>query len=170
MTNLLVLCLCFLSAFVSVRAQSECDIVQASDLGNSTASRGGAIGVFLGRSDVAGLPTITLENVEIISLAVGTVQNKFRWASVIATYNCSGEGCPDDTYPRTDQFDLQCLNDSGGDPMWLVNDRSDPTNSSLTTDDLRRDCSVCLNPVNATDFGLPPGTTVDAAFHCAGTK
>ena len=166
-------CLCFLSAIVSLRAQAECDMIQASDLGSSTPSTDGIIALLLGSLDAASRPMVSVSNVEVISLAVGTVQNMFRWASVFATYNCSGMLCPTVPYPTTEQFEAQCVEPTPGNPIWtdpnlLFEDRSTPINPNLTSLDLRKDCSFCLSPDDRGNLGVPAAIAIDAEFHCAG--
>ena len=169
-------CLCFLSVIVSLRAQSECDMIQASDLGSSTPSTVGFVAVHLGGADAASRPMVSVSNIEVISLAVGTVQNMFRWASVFATYDCSGMLCPSGTYPRTEQFEVECVLPSGqSDPIWtdsnlLQEQRNTPVNPSLTSADLRRDCSFCVSPADRDNLGVPATIAIDAEFHCAGIK
>ena len=164
-------CLCFLSAVVSLRAQTECDMIEAIDIGSSTPSTDGFIALLLGGADAAARPTVSVSNVEVISLAVGTVQNMFRWASVFATYECSGMLCPAGTYPRTDQFEVECVESTPGNPIWtdsnlLSEERSTPMNPNLTSANLRRDCSICLSPEDEPTVGV----STDPVFHCAGIK
>ena len=169
-------CLYFLSAqIVRLRAQSECDMIQASDIGSSTPSTDGFIALLLGGADAAARPMVSVSNVEVISLAVGTVQNMFRWASVFATYDCFGVLCPSGIFPRTEQFELECLLSAQGDPIWsdsnlLVEDRSTPINPNLTSADLRKDCSFCLNPDDRGNLGVPAAIAIDPEFHCTGIK
>ena len=174
--RLSLFCLCFLSAVVGLRAQAECDMIQASDIGSTTPSQDGFIAVLLGGVDAAGRPMVSVSNIEVISLAVGSERNMFRWASVFATYDCSGMLCPDDDYPRTEQFEVECVLLAGqSDPIWtdssfLLEQRNAPVNPSLTSADLRRDCSFCVSPADKDNLGVPDGITIDDEFHCAGIK
>ena len=167
-------CLCYLSAVVGLRAQAECDMLQASDIGSSSASTDGFIAVLLGGADAAGRPSISVSNVAVISLAVGRERNMFRWASVLATYSCSGSICPSGDYPRTEQFEVECvLPDGQDDPIWsdsnlLQEQRNTPVNPSLTSADLRKDCSFCVSPADRGNVGLPAAIAIDPEFHCAG--
>ena len=169
--RLSLFCLCFLSVVVGLRAQSECDMIQASDIGSSTPSTDGSIAVLLGGPDAAARPMVSVSNVEVISLTVGTERNMFRWASVFATYTCSGMLCPSGTYPRTEQFEVECVESTPGNPIWtdsnlLVEDRSTPMNPNLTSADLRKDCSFCISPADGGNLGLT--ASIDPEFHCAG--
>ena len=172
-------CLCFLSAVVGLRAQpAECGMIQASDIGSETASTDGFIALLLGGADAASRPDITVHNVAVISLAVGTERNMFRWASVFANYTCSSSIpiCPSGTYPRTEQFEVECVLPAGqSDPIWsdsnlLQEQRNTPVNPNLTSADLRRDCSFCLSPADGVTVGVPAAIAIDAEFHCAGIK
>ena len=174
--RLSLFCLCFLSAVVSLRAQAECGMIQASDIGSETPSTDGFIAAHLGGADAAIRPSISVSNVEVISLAVGTERNMFRWASIFVTYDCTGLLCPSGDYPRTEQFEVECVMPADqSDPIWtdsnlLQQQRSTPVNPSLTSADLRRDCSFCASPADRGNLGVPPGVAIDPEFHCAGIK
>ena len=168
-------CLCFLLAVVGLRAQAECDMIQASDIGSTTPSQEGFIALLLGGADAASRPMVSVSNVEVISLAVDSERNMFGWASVFATYDCSGMLCPSGTYPRTEQFEVECVESTPGNPIWtnsnlLVEDRNTPMNPSLTSADLRRDCSFCVSPDDRGNVGVPAAIAIDPEFHCAGIK
>ena len=97
-------------------------------------------------------------------------RDKYRFASVIATYDCGGPAagaCPPGPYPRTDQFEFGCVGSVWQDSTILVDDRNVPVNSSITT--LRRDCSVCISPDDAANVGIMPALNpLDTETHCAG--
>ena len=165
---------CFLLLLSHARAQ-ECDEIQASDLGNTdTPGTDGAIAFLFGVGQVAP-PDVLVSSSRTVCLAVTTARDKYRFASVIVTYECGGSAgglCPPGPYPRTDQFEFECvdLNDGNG-PFWsdsnlLANDRNDPANSGITT--LRRDCSFCISPADAIGI-LPAEIPVDTETHCAGS-
>ena len=165
----------FLSAVVGLRAQAECDMIEASDLGSATPSTDGFIALLLGGADAANRPTVSVSNVEIIGLAVGSERNTFRWASVFANYTCSGMLCPSGTYPRTEQFEVECVESTPGNPIWtdsniLFEERSTPINPSLTSADLRKNCSFCISPADRENLGVPAGVDIDPESHCAGIK
>ena len=159
--------LCSLLLLSYARAQTECDEIQISDLG-------GAIAGLFGVGQVTS-PDVLVNSSRTVCLAVATARDKYRFASVIVTYECGGSAaqlCPPGPYPRTDQFEFECvdLNDGNG-PFWsdsnvLDNDRNDPENSGITT--LRRDCSFCISPADATAL-LPADIPVDTETHCAGS-
>ena len=154
------------------RAQ-ECDEIRASELGSTgTASADGAIASSFSGGG-GNIPDVLLLSFRTVCLSAGTSRDKYFFASVIATYGCGGTysvavACPSGPYPRTDQFEFQCM-DSGSGPVWqdstlFVDDRNVPVNPSITT--LRSDCSFCVSPADADALGLP--NPVDPESHCAG--
>ena len=165
-------CLCVFSALVILRAQlQQCDMVVATDLGTPENSTEGIIALLLGGGDAANRPTVSVQNVEVVCLTVSDVQNKFQWASVIADYTCTGapQQCQTfsgDTVTRKEQFELQCVDGGWTDSTILAIDRSTPENPSLTTADLRKDCSFCVSPEDAALLLIT--NPVDSEFHCAG--
>ena len=168
-------CLCFLSAVVGLRAQAECALIQRSDIGSTTASTDGFIALLLGGADAASRPMVNVSKVVLISLAAGRERNMFRWASVLATYTCSGMLCPSGTYPRTEQLEVECVLPLGqDDPIWtdsnlLLDERNTPVNPNLTSADLRRDCSFCLNPDDRGNLNISAAIAIDPESHCAGS-
>ena len=147
-------------------------MVVATDLGTPQNSTDGFIALLLGGGDAATRPMVSVQNVEVVSLTVSNVQDMFQWASVIAEYTCTGQQCQisggGDTVTRTEQFELQCVNSAWTDSNILANQRSTPENPSLTTADLRKDCSICVSPEDATLNSIP--NPVDSEFHCAGKR
>ena len=156
-----------------MRAQRErCDMVVATDLGTPQNSTDGFIALLLGGGDAANRPTVSVQNVEVVSLTVSDVQDMFQWASVIAEYTCTGQQCQisggGDTVTRIEQFELQCVDGGWTDSFALANDRSTPENPDLTTADLRKDCSICVSPEDAALNSI--SNPVDSEFHCAGKQ
>ena len=147
-------------------------MVVATDLGTPENSTDGFIALLFGGGDAANRPLISVQNVEVVSLAVSDVQNKFQWASVIADYTCTGQPCQisgdGDTVTRIEQFELQCVDGGWTDSTILANDRSFPENPSLTAADLRKDCSICVSPEDAALNSIT--NPVDSQFHCAGKQ
>ena len=86
-------------------------MINDADIGTPTDSADGFISRFFGGGETAGRPTVSVQSVSVVSLTVGTIQNKFLWASVIVDYTCTGLQCPDGEGPTTrkDQFELQCV-------------------------------------------------------------
>ncbi len=166
--------LLILTVFCPTRAQ-ECPQVQASDLGNtSTPSRLGLISeaTLIGDNSGSDSPNVQLLNFTVVCLAVGTTRDRYRFASVVTEYSCSGPVPASSSIPCNDsgttvysaQFDLECIG-SG----WSLAQSTLTVNLANTTGSLEssltRQCSVCVEPTVATaNFGLD----VDNATHCAG--
>ena len=151
-------------------------MVVATDLGTPENSEDGFIALLLGGGDAANRPLVSVQNVEVVSLTVSDVQDKFQWASVIAEYTCTGrQQCQitgvGDTVTRTEQFELQCEDGDWTDSQILANDRNPPENPSLTTADLRKNCAFCVSPEDAAlNFVNTTINPVDSEFHCAGKR
>ena len=171
MARMLRSVVCLLLFLLYARAQ-ECNEIQISDLGsNETASTDGAIAQLISAGQ-AGTPDVLVISSRTVCLAAAATRDKYRFASVIATYDCGGPAsavCPPGPYPRTDQFEFRC-EDPG--PIWqettlLADDRNVPVNPSITT--LRRDCSFCISPDDAATLMISPTQNpVDPETHCAG--
>ena len=162
------MCLVCLLLFLShARAQDECDEILISDLGSTdTAGTDGAIAQRFGGGQVA-VPDVLVMSSRTVCLVPATTRDKYRFASVITTYSCSGPAagaCPPGPYPRTDQFEFGCVGSVWQDSTFLVDDLNDPVNPSITT--LRRDCSFCVSPDDAANIGIM--NPVDTETHCAG--
>ena len=169
--RMLLAAVCLLLLLSHASAQ-ECDAIQISDIGsNDTASTDGAIAQLFSVSQ-QNIPEVLVMSSRTVCLAAAATRDKYRFASVIVTYDCGGAAsasCPAGPYPRTDQFEFEC-EDSGGGPVWqdstlLIHERNVPVNPSITT--LRRDCSFCISPADAAT-SLPTDHPVDDETHCAG--
>lgn len=173
--------LILLTALSAVTGQDpECPEVQASDLGNTTSPTGeGLIAAITLVGDASGSPPpdVQLLNFTIVCLAVGTERNRYRLASVVTEYSCSGAvpvtspiACDDSgTTVYRVQFDLQCTDGSDG-PEWerstvaaIVSGDSvfEPPSASLDSA-LSKQCSLCVDP------DVLGGT--DTTTHCTGNQ
>ena len=134
--------LCLLVFLPAVLSQFEdCAMLQGSDLGDITIpTTAGLLALALSGGDQ--LPSVQLQEFNIVCLAQGTVRDRYRSLSLIASYTRS-------TTPRTTettQLHLQCV--AGA---WSTSNFGDidaaastPTGGTLTTT-LRNDCLLCVD-------------------------
>ena len=167
---MLLATVCLLLFLSHARAQG-CAEIMISDLGSTdTAGTGGAIAEGFSSGETGSPPDVLVMSSRTVCLAADSTRGNYRFASVIATYDCGGFGaaaCPPGPYPRTDQFEFGCVGSVWGDSANFVNDRNVPVNPSITT--LRRDCSFCISPNDANSIGIMPlQNPVDNETHCAG--
>ena len=152
----------------------ECPGIQESELGSTTTpGTSGLIADAITLGDPGSAPDILVLDAQTVCLAAGPTRDRYRYASVVVSFNCSGSLAPGNALgistcdgELTVQFDFECV--SG--PQWqraltLGGDNVfNPADGSLTTS-LKTDCSFCVDPAIAGSLGL----TVDMATHCAGT-
>ena len=157
-----------------VRGQNECPEIQESELGSTTTpGTSGLIADAVTLGDSGSAPDILVLDSQTVCLAAGPTRDRYRYASVVVSFNCSGSLGPGNALgistcdgELTVQFDFECF----AGPQWgraltLGGDNVfNPSDGSLTTS-LRTDCSFCVDPAEAGSLGL----TVDMATHCAGT-
>ena len=169
--KMLVLLLLAASSLVRSQANSECQEVVASDLGDmSGPSTIGLIADSGASGDGSVPPYVQLLQYKTVCLAVGETRDRYRFASVVARYNCSGivslispiECDATGTSTYTAQFDLQC---SAG-PEWTLSFATGknvfpPPHASFDTV-LRKNCSICIDPDELDTVN------VDTITHCAG--
>lgn len=176
---LLLLLILFLNGCSQVTGQSECPIVQASDLGDTSApsSMPGIIADSASGGDASSRPDVQLFAYQTVCLAVGVERDRYRFASVLAEYSCHGAvsvlskiACDEvGTTNYTAQFDVEC--DDGAWELATSTIVSSGTNVFQPPDAtfdtaLRQDCSFCVDPSRSADLG---GRDIDTETHCAGT-
>ncbi len=157
--------------------QDECVAVQGSDLGStSTPSSMPAIITDAAKfGDGSTTLNVQLFNFSLVCLAVGLEANRYRYASVVVEYSCSGTvpagsplGCDSGgTTNYTAQFDLECntgawilsatLLTSGGANVFQ------PPHATVNTEQ-RKDCSFCVDPTRSTALEA----NISADTHCSG--
>ena len=172
--KMLLLLLILFSAAVSLaRGQNECPEIQESELGSTTTpGTSGLIADAVTLGDSGSAPDILVLDSQTVCLAVGPTRDRYRYASVVVSFNCFGSLAPGNALgisscngDLTVQFDFECV----AGPQWqraltLGGDNVfNPADGSLTTS-LRTDCSFCVDPTIAGSLGL----TADMATHCAG--
>ena len=116
--------------------------------------------------DSASTPTVIVESVHPVCLALDKVQDHYRAVSVLVEYRCSGyTGCPSGTV--VEQIESECSigvwsNTVRGSPEFT---RSQTTEASVSTS-TREDCVFCVSPelVKEAPLSLSP----DNVTHCAG--
>lgn len=139
------------------RAQTDCPLLEARDLGNDTTSTTtGLIAASLAAMEPEGTNvSIQLLDYNIVCLAQGSGRDLYRMVSVIASYMSDD----DNLMVNVTQFHFEC-----GNGAWSINVMGDVENSisnttlvgDLTTP-LRRDCSLCVDTIPSS-----------AAEHCVG--
>ena len=171
--KMLLVSLFLFSVAVSLARGQECPEIQESELGSTTTpGTSGLIADAVTSGDSGSGPDILVLDSQTVCLAVGPTRDRYRYASVVVSLNCSGSLPPGNPLgistcdgELTVQFDFQCV----AGPQWgraltLGGDNVfNPSNGSLTTS-LRTDCSFCVDPARAGSQGL----TVDMVTHCAG--
>ena len=167
---MLLTTVCLLLFLSHARAQ-ECAEIMITDLGsNVTAGTGGVIAERFGGGETGNPPDVLVMSFRTVCLVAAATRGNYRFASVIVTYNCggpAGAGCLSGPYPRTDQFEFECVSSVWQDSTLLVDDVNDPVNPSITT--LRKDCSLCASPTDAAGIiPMPADNPVDNETHCAG--
>ena len=164
---MLLTTICLLLFLSHARAQG-CAEILISDLGSTvTAGTGGVIVQRFSGGETGNTPHVLVMSSRTVCLAAAETRGNYRFASVIVTYDCSSAtatNCPPGPYPRTDQFEFECVGSVWQDSTNFVNDFNHPVNPSITT--LRRDCSFCISPDDATNIGVT--NPVDTETHCAG--
>ena len=150
--------LCFAATWKQVFSQTECPILTTSDLGNnvSSSSTGLIVTALAFATQGGGANDIQLVDYNIVCLAQGTVEDRYRMVSVIASYFLDGA-----TTVTTNQFHFQCV--SGAWSINVFNNFDNSVSSTAVVGNLttpvRRDCRFCVS-INGTGFS--------AAEHCAG--
>ena len=118
-----------------------------------------------GGGDNPDRPDVTVSNSSIVCRATGPSRFMYRFLSLVAEYECSGNPCES---PGTivGQFDTQCIEGEWrAMVLSFANDeiRTVPSNGDFTTVP-RSDCSLCLSPERADAFDL----VTDTETHCRG--
>ena len=156
-----------------VRGQSECPEIQESELGSTTTpGTSGLIAEAITLGDSGSAPDILVLDSQTVCLAAAATRNRYRYASVVVSFNCSGSlppgsplGISSCNGNLTAQFDFECVaGPRWGSALTLGGDNVfNPADGMIRTA-LRTDCSFCADPVQ----GGPLGLTVDMPTHCAG--
>ena len=153
-----LLILCFAATWKPVFSQTECPILTTSDLGNnvSSSSTGLIVAALAFAGQGGGANDIQLVDYNIVCLAQGTVEDRYRMVSVIASYFLDGA-----TTVTTNQFHFQCV--SGAWSSNVINNFDNSVTATALVGDLttpvRRDCRLCVDIT---------GTGFSAAEHCVG--
>ena len=114
-----IMLLLLLCAVLSLtRGQDECPEIQESDLGNTTTpGTSGLIAEALGEPSQT--PNILVLQANIVCLGAGPTRGRYRYASVVASYTCTGSvsqgSCTGEI--TLSQFDYECA-DVGSGPEW----------------------------------------------------
>ncbi len=176
---LAILLLIVLNGCSQVSGQlGECSIVQASDLGDTSApsAQPAIITNAAIAGDASGRPDVQLFGYRVVCLTVATTRDLYSYASVLAEFSCSGAvsalsqlDCDDTggTTNYTAQFDVECSLSN----TWQLAETTpgdnvfQPPHASFATQQ-RKDCSVCVDPNESATLG---GRDIDMETHCAGT-
>ena len=133
--------------FAGALTTSDCNILVQSDLGSSVTST--ASGLILAaltysRHGISGVNDVLLIDHNIVCLAQGSVQHRYRMVSVVATYTINGASSV-----MLNQFHFQCSNNVWGFRVLGDFDASISATSmigSLSTP-VRKDCRVCADTI-----------------------
>ena len=141
-----------------VVSQTECPLITAPELGDnmSSSSTGLIVAALAFASQGGGANDIQLVDYNVVCLAQGTVEDRYRMVSVIASYFLDGA-----TTVTTNQFHFQCV--SGAWSITVLNNFDNSVTDTAVVGNLttpvRRDCRICVDIT---------GTGFSAAEHCVG--
>ena len=166
----LLLSLCalgVLSLIPGARTQDqECPVIQTQELGSTSA--GSTTGLIsqsytAQAGDNPPRPIVQLFESNIVCLAAGRTQGRYRLVSLIANFSCSGSACNNNNAAwQIAQFHFDCRMTGAwtasvaGSTDFLITES--PVGNLSTM--LRRDCSICVEPQQI------PSVDVDETTHC----
>ena len=133
--------------FAGALVSSDCEILEPSDLGNNVTSTASGLilaALTFSRHGISGVNNVLLMDHNIVCLAQGSVQHRYRMVSVVATYTTNGVSSV-----MLNQFHFQCSNNVWGFRVLGNFDASISATSmigSLSTP-VRKDCRVCADTI-----------------------
>ena len=161
--------------FQQVYSQDACERITTGDLGDSEMLSVGdsllsSILTPAGESTVRVM--VKIHNVTIVCEAQHRMQDRYRYTSVVVSFNCFTTGarvpeCNDSSVVNTEQYDFGCLSGEWTRNILTVSDAARTTNPTATLSTaLDTNCIVCANPTNFEAAFLL--AAIDAATHCSG--
>ncbi len=153
--ELLLLVTILVSLCSLVHSQGSCermtvDLLEDGLVGNLLDSAGG---------DGTVIPPVQVNNMNIVCEAQDSVQDRYRYTSVVVSFTCSGQTPPycDNSMILTQQFDFGCSLTN----MWTSNIFNGDVSISRTlfpaatlATEKASDCRVCINPIHPTVAAL----------------
>ena len=161
--------------FQQVYSQDACERITTGDLGDSEMLSAGdsllsSILAPAGESTVRVM--VKILNVTIVCEAQHRMQDRYRYTSVVVSFNCFTTDarvpeCNDSSVVDTEQFDFGCLNGEWTGIILTVSNAARTTNPTATLSTaLDTNCIVCANPTNPEATNLP--AAIDTDTHCSG--
>ena len=153
-----------------VHSQGNCERVTVDILGDTTMENStGLISKILTPSGTQDGPAVRVIDFTIVCEAQATMQDRYRYTSVVVSYTCNSlelTQCQTPGQVNTDQFDLGCTDPP--DNQWtqiifftqLFAVTANPT-ATLSTS-LESRCSICANP----NHTFLTGAVIELDTHC----